>query len=77
MRVIQRRVQELRQDYDLFRREQQTDMADFSLCLRGTFHKIMAAIRSHARVAGKPLSHSNEATECISHIMHLLVHYIK
>ena len=51
--MIQRRVGELREDYEALRKEQQSEMAEFSLGLRGTSYKIMAAIRGHARIAGE------------------------
>ena len=52
VRVLERRVRELRQDYETFRREQQSEMAEFGATLSGTSYKILATIRGHARVAG-------------------------
>jgi hypothetical protein len=56
--VLERRVRELRQDYETFRREQQSEMAEFGATLSGTSYKILATIRGHARVAalGKGVS---------------------
>ena len=48
-------MEELRQDFETFRREQQSELSEFALTLRGTSHKIMAAIRGHARIAGLDL----------------------